>query len=158
MALAALVAVLGDFRVLLKGQVTLAEEYEKKDKALKLLVGKRDEAAHQVSKLEGELGKLIDKREEEWHAAGSKEGAKAVAAVEKASASLEKKSAEHAKLVEEVALKTTALEQAAAEIEAFAAGLSADGSGSVRMHSRLVEFILTYPCSSSPHLPASPRI
>ena len=162
MALAALVAVLGEFRVLLKGQVTLAEEYEKKDKALKLLVGKRDEAAHQVSKLEGELGKLIDKREEEWHAAGSKEGAKAVAAVERASASLEKKSAEHAKLVEEVALKTTALEQAAAEIEAFAAGLSADGSGSVRMHSRLVEFILTtfsptlaHLLRISPRLPAS---
>jgi len=130
-ALTALVAMLGEVRVLLKRKVALAEEYERKDKAARLLGAKLDEVANQVSKLEGELSELIDLRLTEGHAVGSREGAKAAAAVEKASASLEKKSTELAKLELRLRGERAELEQAAADIEAFAAALAADGEGSV---------------------------
>ena len=130
-ALTALVAMFGEFRVLLKRKVALAEEYERKDKAVRLLGAKLDEVAQQVSKLEGELSELIDLRQTEGHAAGSKVGDKAVAAVEKASASLEKKSTELAKLELRLRGERAELEQVAADIEAFAAALAADGEGSV---------------------------
>ena len=141
-ALTALVAMFGEFRVLLKRKVALAEEYERKDKAVRLLGAKLDKVAQQVSKLEGELSELIDLRQTEGHAAGSKVEAKAVAAVEKASASLEKKSTELAKLELRLRGERAELEQVAADIEAFAAALAADGEG-------LVFELVAYPMAES---------
>ncbi len=97
---------LGACRVLLKAQVAAAEEYEKRDKALRALRAKRDEVEREVAKLEGQL---------ESHPAGSK-----------VEMTLSRRRIDLQAMTEECDRRAAALEAAAAELEGFASDLAAD--------------------------------
>ena len=109
-ALGAFVTTLGAFRVTMKAQVARVEDYDKREKALKALRGKRDDTDKEVQKLQGQAeGRSGDPK-----------------SVEKAVVALDKRRTDLAKLEAEVGSKMEALERTAAELETFSSELGAD--------------------------------
>jgi len=112
MAIRVLTTALGSFRVLLKKEVAAAEDFEKKEKALRSCTSRRDECEKEVKRLTEQLrgDETVNGRVSESKDPG-----------------LEKKRNDHTALVEEVKTRTKALEKAGKELETFANALATDG-------------------------------